>query len=128
MPVRGFTFLLAPLAGSGLLPPARPLPGSAACAGAQSAAVATSVAAIADARSRAAALMLAPSLDIGLAGGAAIPELAAIGQRDLLQQPPGLAAAQRRDDHGHHVALFDHVELPADAIEDAGARALDGVV
>ncbi len=40
------------------------------------------------------------SLDVRLARRAAVAELAAIGQRDLLQQAAGLAGAQGRDDHG----------------------------
>ena len=44
------------------------------------------------------------------------------------RRPPGSPRAQRRDDHGDRIALLHHVELPADAIEDARARALDGEV
>ena len=63
-------------------------------------------------------------MSAGPAGGA-VPELLAVGERDELQQRAGLAATQRRDDRRDLVALVDHVELPADAIEDAGVRAFD---
>src|SRR5262245_20009767 len=124
MPVRGFSF--APLAGlvPSAVPPARPL--SPARTG--DVTVMASAAANAGATSRASVVMACPSLDVGLAGRPAVAELAAVGQRDLLQEPARFATAKGRDDHRDHVTLLDHVELPADAIEDAGARALDGVV
>src|SRR5687767_3736294 len=66
-----------------------------------------------------------PSLNGCAPGDGAVRELTPIGERDLLEQRAGLAAAKRRHDHRDTVARLDHVELPAGAIEDAGAGALD---
>src|SRR5687767_3618411 len=74
----------------------------------------------------AASASLAPSLNERRTGGTAVREHSTVRQRDLLQQRAGLAAAQRRHDDRDLVARLDHVELPADAIEDAGVRAFDG--
>src|SRR6185503_13271512 len=117
MPVRGFSFFVEPWAPAAFVPPARPL--SPARTGSDASATA-SAAAIAGARSRATAVMVCPpSLDIRLARRPAIAELPPIRQRDLLQEAARLAAAKGRDDHGDHIALLHHVELPPDAIEDS---------
>src|SRR5688572_17476541 len=71
---------------------------------------------------------LAPSLNECRTGRTAVREHSAVRQRDLLQQRARLAAAQRRHDDGDLVSWLHHVELPADAIEDAGVRALDGPI
>src|ERR1044072_2443316 len=58
----------------------------------------------------------------------AIAKDAAVGERDAIQEAPGLAAAKRAHDRGDLVALLDGVELPAAAHEDARATQLDGPV
>ena len=63
---------------------------------------------------------------LGGPAGTAVAEFAAVGQRNLLEQGAGFARAQRGHDHGEHITLLDHVELPADAIEDARVGAFDG--
>src|SRR5687768_5602776 len=65
------------------------------------------------------------SLDGCTPGNGPIRELPAVGQRDLLQQRTRFTTAQRRHDHRDAVARLDHVEAPANTVEDARARAFD---
>src|SRR3569623_839025 len=71
--------------------------------------------------------MAALLLDVWLASGAAVGKHAPIGQRQLFQQSARLARLQGRDDDRDFVTRLDHVELPADPVEDARARALDRI-